>query len=189
MGVDIEIAGKAAILVQRVSTWGQEQDLKVLIRELVKITALGRYHTILVILVVDIVITPSLARDIAFVQGTPLGNTDCIVTFQMVAQSKALAAAIAQRVLRARVKFSGEIVNTSMFDALLPDCYPQIAFLLQIASSLTATGALQLLWDEEKKAPCGLKEVFEDVDGKSVAARQLRLAALAGLNPGLEREI
>lgn len=189
MGVDVEIAGKGAILVQRVSTWGQEQDLKVLIRELVKLTALGRYHTILVILVVDIVITPSLARDIAFVQGTPLGNTDCIVTFQMVAESTALAAAIAQRVLRASAKFSDECLTTSMFDALLPDYYPQIAFLLQIASSFTATGALQLLWDEEKTEPCVLKDVFADVDGTSVAARQLRLAALAGLNPGLEREI
>jgi hypothetical protein len=79
IGIDMEIAGKGAILVHRLSTWGSQEDLKVLIRDLVKLSALGRYLTLHVIICVDVVLSPSLAKDIAFIQSTPLGNTDCIV--------------------------------------------------------------------------------------------------------------
>ena len=179
IGVDMEIAGKGAIRVQRLSAWGKEQDLKVLIRELVKLSALGRYQKLHMLVCVDIEVTPSLAKDIAFVQSTPLGNTDCIVSFQIVAQ-RSLAAAIAHKVLRARAQFRFEI-DSSIFNSM-DTCYGQAAFLLRIVSSLSVGDAIQLLLGKAGSSPCTLRQVLGNAKGSAQSVLQLGLAAHASLD-------
>jgi hypothetical protein len=179
IGIDMEIAGKGAILVQRLSTWGNQQDLKVLIREMVKLSALGRYLTLHLIICVDVVLSPSLAKDIAIVQSTPFGNTDCIVSFQLVAPG-ALAATIAHKVYCAK-KQSRADIHKSIFNSI-GEAHWQTSFLLRLISSLTVGDTLLLLRGTNGRSACTLKQVLKDSHGSARSDVQLQLAAHAQLN-------
>ena len=179
IGIDMEIAGKGAILVYRLSNWGRQEDLKVLIRELVKLSALGRYLTLHVIICVDVVLSPSLAKDIAFVQSTPLGNTDCIVSFNLVAP-RALADVIAHKVYWARNRFPVDIDGSTFYS--LCEIQGQASFLLRLISSLTVGDVILLLRGKNGRSVCTLKQILKDSHGSTRSDVQLQLAAHAQLN-------
>lgn len=181
IGVDFELAGKGAILVQRVSTWESERDLKDLIREMVKLTSLGRYTSLYVALCIDTQVSPQLAKHIAFFQSTSFGSSECIVSFQMVTE-RSLAAVVAHRILQSRAQFGDELDNSTF--ALLNSCQSQALFLLRIASSLTVTAVIQRLLGTKDGALRTFQQVLvKDSSGDhSAASAQLQLAASAAIN-------
>lgn len=180
IGIDIEIPGNGAILVQRLSSWGTEDDLKALIRRLVRLSAIGRYQQIDVIICVDTAMSPSLAKDIAIIQSAPLGNVDCAVSFQLVTP-RSMTGAIASSILMAKNQSCSE-VDGAIFHSI-GECTTQAAFLLRLVSSLTVFDALQLLRGKDGKSPRTLRELLGCPNGNGRSGAQLRSAVQAPLNP------
>lgn len=181
IAVDVEIAGKGAIIVQRVSTWRTEQELKVLIREMVKLTSLGRYTSLYVAICIDTEISPAMAKNIAIFQSTSFGSSQCIASFQMVTE-QSLAVAVANRILQARAQFGDELESSLLTS--LNACQGQALFILRIVSSITATETIQRFRKAEDGSLRTLQQVVaqDSSDGQSVALTQLRLAVMAPLN-------
>eukprot|EP00547_Thalassionema_nitzschioides_P018438 CAMPEP_0194235312 /NCGR_PEP_ID=MMETSP0158-20130606/2848_1 /TAXON_ID=33649 /ORGANISM="Thalassionema nitzschioides, Strain L26-B" /LENGTH=822 /DNA_ID=CAMNT_0038968767 /DNA_START=39 /DNA_END=2507 /DNA_ORIENTATION=+ len=179
-GVDIEIAGKKAAIVRKISTFGGNKHLTQTIRSLVKLTALGRYRTIHFFLCVDCELSESIARDIAFLQSAHLGNEDCVVLFEIMSK-KSLATAIARICLVGKAT-CGIATNESYFEPLRDTHFVERArFLLQLISSLTVHDTFRFLPRGDKSMTShSLQRVFNsDLTRKCEDKTQIQLSSAA----------
>jgi hypothetical protein len=179
IGIDIEIPARGAIIVQKLSSWATEEDLKVLIRRLVKLSAHGRYLQIKMIICIDTDMSPASAKGIALMQSAPLGNVDCMVSFQLVAPTS-VTGAIASTILLMNAQACCDL-DSSVFNSI-GECTAKASFLLRLVSSFTVVDTLQLLCGKDGKSPRKLWQVLGSPNFIGRSGAQLRLAAQAPLN-------
>jgi hypothetical protein len=174
IGIDLEVMGKKAILILRLSSLEKDVEVKAFVRNMIRLSACGRYKEIYVIIDVDILISASVSKDIAFLQSAPLGNTDCIVSFQF-STNQTIAQAIADIAID-----SPSILDASTLETFI-HLYQQASFLLQIASTLTVHESIFLLTGKDGKSPRSVSQILEDPDTTNTPGIQLHLAAHVSL--------
>ncbi|KAI2490326.1 hypothetical protein MHU86_24245 [Fragilaria crotonensis] len=101
--------------------------------------------------------SPASAKHIAFVQSAPLGNVDCVVSFQLVAP-RSMTGAIASTILISNAQACCD-VDCYVFHSIR-ECTAQASFLLRLVSSFTVVDALQLLCGKDGKSPRKLWQVL-----------------------------
>ena len=103
-GVDIELSDASAIIVQNLSSWGDNQTAqkgaRAFLRRLVFLCASGRYNAIHVILCLDVEMSAVLSTEIVNLQNACARQSGCpcdYVTFEYSHRPRSVAASIALR--------------------------------------------------------------------------------------------
>lgn len=103
-GVDIELSDTSAIIVQNLSSWGDNQTAqkgaRAFLRRLVFLCASGRYNAIHVILCLDVEMSAALSTEIVNLQNAVIQQSGCpcdYVTFEYSHRPRSVAASIALR--------------------------------------------------------------------------------------------
>lgn len=103
-GVDIELSNESAIIVQNLSSWGDNQNAqkgaRAFLRRLVFLCASGRYNAIHVILCLDVEMSAVLSTEIINLQNAVIQQSGCpcdYVTFEYSHRPRSVAASIALR--------------------------------------------------------------------------------------------
>jgi len=103
-GVDIELSDASAIIVQNLSSWGDNQTAqkgaRAFLRRLVFLCASGRYNAIHVILCLDVEMSAVLSTEIVNLQNACAQQSGCpcdYVTFEYSHRPRSVAASIALR--------------------------------------------------------------------------------------------
>ena len=145
-GVDIELPGGHAMIISRISSLHSSEDAHHLARKLTRLSALGRYAHMDVILCADVDISQALSVQISFIQNAVVRHTGslcCPSCFQIIAP-RLVAAVVASRALHSLEQRANsmDLTNEAITDMRVQE---RVSFLLSIAPSLTVYGALQCL--------------------------------------------
>ena len=151
--VDIELPCQSAIAVTTVSSWYSRGDCLVrdASKRLLEVAATGRYQMLMVVLSIDIPLSPTVANDIATLQNSIVvqsGNPCFNVNIQYATPSS-LGNVIGSRVMDVLKSY---LVNLTFNEfSWIENCSTDVGiqersrFLLQIAPSMTAFSALQCI--------------------------------------------
>lgn len=143
--IDIEVSGHA-IIVHRLSEWQESGVAKTAAKRLARLTALGRYERLDVIICADVDVSPAQCAEIAFLQSAVIrqpGTTSRPPSFQVIAP-RLLAPVLAVRVYNSQSQAPS---TDSFMDERISDVRVQerARFLLSICPLLTVCGAVELL--------------------------------------------
>jgi hypothetical protein len=174
IGIDLELMDNKSIFILRLSSLEKEVEIKAFVRNMIRLSACGRYKEIYVIIYVDVLISASISKDIAFLQSAPLGNTDCTITFQY-STDQTIAQAIAD------IAMDSQSVLDAPTLAIFSHHFLQASFLLQIASTLTIHECIFLLTSNDGKSSRSVSKILEAPDTRDTSGMQLHMAANVSL--------
>jgi hypothetical protein len=145
--VDIELPNRCAAIVYSASALESTDDAKVVVLDIARLVASGRYQRLVIFLCYDVPITDSIARHIVQLQTAALCNGVVLPTstFFKTTSPLTLSAAIAATVHSSVYSLPRQTTLSPLEVASDPKFRNWARFLLVVVPTLCAAGALQCL--------------------------------------------
>jgi hypothetical protein len=178
--VDFELPGRRAIIVCPLSVWSQEnetsnmfgtqaqqgisENVKSFIRDVVELSASGRYVELHILLSIDLQLSPSTATDILVLQNALVRHNGCpceLISFQVLLPDF-LSSAIAQKIL---VDSRSLEKNNSLIESFATDMkiQEQVRFCCWLVPTLGVYDAICYLANNAYQRKLRFRDVLKEL--------------------------